>query len=882
MSKIQEFIDAWNTAVDVEIATAQSEIDAYLAARQTAIALTDPFILKMPTLEVFNIDPEGVTTPGFDVTTIGQLFEWSFPAEGMKAYDKYGNFRSKPDVVEDYVDKKYAKDSGESTNPITPTTLYIQGYTFATMSYLAKQYETGLRTHQDLYNILKVKDSGFVKLAAEKKLKNLGGKAWFDSWMHSLYRVIYNTKISVSNLKYKDYSDIFMRIEDELDENYLKGFYNSGTRFPLGIGEQSKYFQAVLEAGDNFFTSQTSGTQSGTQSGVNTDYTLSVINPLSDIEKKISGKITFIEAGKYIIPNSTLNGLPNPWTNPKTKVVVPNNTGIIKFSGGKSTSSKNSLATDAILALQNIIEGTYGLTIYLKYTEPDGPPVVPPSDSSTGPSASAITGASESSVPGPTSSTVGTQEFTFNVEQLDIFSNADFGNLFIIGQEDETLLYDDGTDIDDEYKESEFEGDPEASVSEEQEYTDPVTGEVSEEIRQETEKQSETINSAPYVPGKYTLDMIPGTFYGNNKMAITCCQIDGKPVSVKIADAVLDLKAAAKNDGIKVNVNSGFRPDYYPNVSTKSKAGVSVSAQSQEELYKQNCKSGSCSPKTAKPGNSKHGSGIAIDFNTGSRTGKIKSPLDPKLYSWMVKNSFRFGFVRTVASEEWHFEYWGTSITTTPYAKLDKSNELFYVDLGLNNLVVGKASTPDTKSTPTNTNGSKETSTTKKLDTLPSGIKKAIAKLEKEFNVKIDDSHINAELSQEGGYYADNGGENAEARKAVDKLVNKIHELFPKTKGLGVISAHRTYDYQITLFGNKIAKQGGVANRQKMSAIPGFSQHHTGKAFDIFSVEGSWWDNNSDVKKWVYDNVGSYGFKGSYFKKGPLRSIEPWHLYYIK
>ena len=463
MSKIQEFIDAWNTAVDVEITTAQSEIDAYLAARQTAIALTDPFTLKMPKMDVLGIS-DSFTIDGFDVTTLGQLFDWSYPASGPKNYSvEYTNYRSNTEIVEDYVDRKYDRDD----NLITPTSLYTEGYTYATMSYLAEQYEAGLRTHLDLYNILKSNDSGFLKLEASKKLKNLGGKSWFDSWMHSLYRVIYNIKISVSKLKYKDYSSLFMRIEDELDEYYLKGFYSSGTRFPLGIGEQSKYFLAVLEAGDGFFPSQTSGTQSGTQSSVNTDYTLSVINPLSDIEKKVEGKIVFIESGNYIIPNSTLNGLPNPWTNPKTNVVVPNNTGTITFNGGKSTSSKNNLATDAILALQNIIEGTYGLAIYLKYTEPDGPPVVPPSDELTGSSASAITGASESSVPGPTVSTVGTQEFTFNVEQLDIFSNADFGNLFIIGQEDETLLYDDGTDIyGSEYIEDEFVGQDEFAAEE--------------------------------------------------------------------------------------------------------------------------------------------------------------------------------------------------------------------------------------------------------------------------------------------------------------------------------------------------------------------------------------------------------------------------------
>ena len=467
MSKIQEFIDAWNTEVDVKIAASQENINQYLAARQTATALTVPFVLKMPALKIYpRNEDENFTIPGFDVTTLGQLFEWSYPVDGNPIVDKFDNRRRKSIIVDKYI---------PDDNSVTDTKIYIDGYTYGTMSYLGQQYKNALHiTSQPtdvfiLNSVLNDNCDEFVTFEALKKLKNLGGKAWFDFWMHSLYRTIYGSKISVSTLKGSDYSSLFMSIEDELRDSYLKGYYDEGSRFKLGginaSSDQSKYFQAVLEAGDNFFPSQTSGTQSGTQSTASNDYILSVINPLSDIEKKVEGKITFIESGTYIIPNSTLNGLPNPWTNPKTKVVVPNNTGTITFNGGKSTTSKNNLATDAILALQNIIEGTYGLAIYLKYTEPDGPPVVPPSDAPAGSSASVITGASESSVPGPSASTIiSTQEFTFNVEQLDIFSNADFGNLFIIGQEDETLLYDDGVDVGSEYVEDEFAGSEEISA----------------------------------------------------------------------------------------------------------------------------------------------------------------------------------------------------------------------------------------------------------------------------------------------------------------------------------------------------------------------------------------------------------------------------------
>ena len=103
------------------------------------------------------------------------------------------------------------------------------------------------------------------------------------------------------------------------------------------------------------------------------------------------------------------------------------------------------------------------------------------------------------------------------------------------------------------------------------------------------------------------------------------------------------------------------------------------------------------SPATAAPGYSKHNNGKAIDFNTGSRTGNIASPLNDDLYSWLIRNSWKYGFVRTVSTEEWHFEWIGiTAASSGPYTKLSPSpvikdpskypNNCYYEDLGLNNL----------------------------------------------------------------------------------------------------------------------------------------------------------------------------------------------------
>jgi LAS superfamily LD-carboxypeptidase LdcB/peptidoglycan hydrolase-like protein with peptidoglycan-binding domain len=175
-------------------------------------------------------------------------------------------------------------------------------------------------------------------------------------------------------------------------------------------------------------------------------------------------------------------------------------------------------------------------------------------------------------------------------------------------------------------------------------------------------------------------------------------------------------------------------------------------------------------------------------------------------------------------------------------------------------------------------------------DNLPSN--KALEKLEKDYSVKIEDSHIESEREQEGvDYYEDNGGVDSKSKEQLKKLLSALYLQFknaPKDKNSncdnipGCISGYRGYMTQANVFGNKMkSRKQSVSQRQKVSALPGFSQHHTGKTFDILSVEDSFWDSNPEIKKWVEDNVSKYGFKISYPSNGSLRNAEPWHIYYV-
>lgn len=70
-----------------------------------------------------------------------------------------------------------------------------------------------------------------------------------------------------------------------------------------------------------------------------------------------------------------------------------------------------------------------------------------------------------------------------------------------------------------------------------------------------------------------------------------------------------------------------------------------------------NAKSIEFLPECGRPGYSNHHDGMAIDFRTKDRkTGLlITGPQSP--YAWLEAHALDHGFVRTVPSERWHWEY---------------------------------------------------------------------------------------------------------------------------------------------------------------------------------------------------------------------------------
>ncbi|MEK6885033.1 MAG: M15 family metallopeptidase, partial [Nanoarchaeota archaeon] len=96
---------------------------------------------------------------------------------------------------------------------------------------------------------------------------------------------------------------------------------------------------------------------------------------------------------------------------------------------------------------------------------------------------------------------------------------------------------------------------------------------------------------------------------------------------------------------IPLKLNSSLRT--YDEQLNLRKQNVKDKTKVNDLAYLKTALSSNFNPQTGAPGFSNHQNGRAIDVNTGV----------PAVYKWMVTNGLKYGFVRTVASERWHWEY---------------------------------------------------------------------------------------------------------------------------------------------------------------------------------------------------------------------------------
>jgi D-alanyl-D-alanine carboxypeptidase len=98
---------------------------------------------------------------------------------------------------------------------------------------------------------------------------------------------------------------------------------------------------------------------------------------------------------------------------------------------------------------------------------------------------------------------------------------------------------------------------------------------------------------------------------------------------------------------------------------------------------------------------------------------------------------------------------------------------------------------------------------------------------------------------------------------------------------LELVSAFRSIPYQAGLVERKRAKGQSIDEILRVSAAPGYSEHHTGRAIDVSTpgfpvLEEAFED--SPAFAWLTANAARFGFRMSYPRGNPHGiAYEPWH-----
>ena len=155
--------------------------------------------------------------------------------------------------------------------------------------------------------------------------------------------------------------------------------------------------------------------------------------------------------------------------------------------------------------------------------------------------------------------------------------------------------------------------------------------------------------------------------YNNNLMSRPNNQT--KRVWEPVAQAFERMRAAAQRQGHHIILNSGQRT--FESQFTLRRQNVIDRSKRGDNRYLVTARSSKFKPKTAAPGRSNHQSGIAVDIRTGSPISKnVPSPV----YKWLCQNAHRFGFIRTVRSERWHWEFKGNRASRLRFSRVKRNH----------------------------------------------------------------------------------------------------------------------------------------------------------------------------------------------------------------
>lgn len=98
---------------------------------------------------------------------------------------------------------------------------------------------------------------------------------------------------------------------------------------------------------------------------------------------------------------------------------------------------------------------------------------------------------------------------------------------------------------------------------------------------------------------------------------------------------------------------------------------------------------------------------------------------------------------------------------------------------------------------------------------------------------------------------------------------------------LQVVSAFRSAAYQLVIIERKLERGQSVAEILRVSAAPGFSEHHSGRALDISTPGYAALEEEFEASPafaWLQREARRFGFALSYPRDNPHAiAYEPWH-----
>lgn len=104
---------------------------------------------------------------------------------------------------------------------------------------------------------------------------------------------------------------------------------------------------------------------------------------------------------------------------------------------------------------------------------------------------------------------------------------------------------------------------------------------------------------------------------------------------------------------------------------------------------------------------------------------------------------------------------------------------------------------------------------------------------------------------------------------------------------LSVVSAYRSYDYQVGTYQHWVNQQGAAA-ADRISARPGYSEHQTGLAMDVVGSDGACTlqtcFESTPAGRWVAEHAAEHGWVVRYPAGAESitgYSYEPWHLRFV-